>query len=359
MAKKSSIKDKIKKKGKQAYNSRDEGGLSFTSYLNLKDFNLERFKDKKAGEYIIDIIPYEVKTDKHPTEKKGDVAYNLDIWVHKNIGPDKSSYLCMKKLYDKPCKICEEFIKLQNEGLEWDDTKHLYPTRRSIYFIRNKNKPYIYDVSFKTFEENWLEEVERLKKKGEDVFPIYLNEEGCRSLEFVVTEKRGIGKYVQFSFEDIQDYNEKILENVVSLEKLLVIPNQAEIKKILEGDEIEEKTEEPEEEIEDDNDDTEMDEEEAKEYLKEAENIDIDEEPEEEEEVDPDDVPLPEPEKEPVKKKKKQKKTTKKEDDVCPYEKATLEFGRDWDEYEQCDICKDKHNDVFEKCKEKHIDMEE
>lgn len=318
-----SFKSKFQSEGKEVYKTKDEGGLSFTNYLNIKQFNIERFKDEDDKDYLVDIVPYTIETENHPEKKKGEKTFHLDIWAHKGIGADKGNYLCMKKMYNQPCKICEHFIKLQNDGLEWDEIKNLYPTRRSIYWFLYKGKLFVADMSFKIFEELWLQAVEKLNTKGKDIFPIYLNEDGCTSLEFSTTNKRGIGRYVQFEFSDIENYNPEIEKKAISLEKLLVIPDQFKLEQVLNGmvydENIETSTEEndsPEEKEPENNYYEEVVEKEVKEQKEEIQ--------------------------EPAKKKKKVV------ENECPF---GTQFGKDWDEYEHCDKCVNEHSEIYENCK--------
>ena len=41
--------------------------------------------------------------------------FGLKVYVHYNIGVDKSAYLCLNKMQNKPCPICEERNKLSPE----------------------------------------------------------------------------------------------------------------------------------------------------------------------------------------------------------------------------------------------------
>lgn len=356
MAKKKGKLSNFQRQGADTYNSRNKGAINFDSFLNLDEFDLERFKDKANTDYVIDILPYTVETDNHPTREKGESVYNLDIWVHPYLGSEKGSYLCMKATFGEPCEVCKEFLKQQDAGEEWDDIRHLYPSRKSIYAIKHEGKVYIYVTSFKTFEEHWLMAVEKKKKKGKDVFPVYLDEEGSMSLEFSTTKKKGIGKYIQFDFVEIEDYDKSILEEIPSLEKLLVIPDQEKLLEILdglEGGNFKDKDDENEDTDKDDKKkgkksnkkgkekEEKNDENENKEYLKQAENID----------VDKDDKEPPAP-----KTKQKKKKKNDEEEVVCPYDTT---FGEDWDGYEHCDKCANTNPEEYEKCKAKFKELEE
>ena len=321
-----SLKDKIKKQGNESFKSKDEGGMSFTNYLNYKTNGVERFRDVDNTDYLIDLLPYKIESENHPNRKKDEITYNMDIWVHKGIGADKGNYICMKKTFNKPCKICEEFLRLQGEGQVWDDIKGLYPSRRIIYNIKYKDKIFVADMSFKTFEELWLTAVTKLQKKGKDLFPIYSNEEGCTSLEFSTTDKKGIGRYIQFDFSDIENFDIKVLSKVISLEKLLVIPDQNKLEKILRADEVEDI--------------------ENKEDVIEDENVEDDIPEEQEEIIENEDQEIEENKTEaPIKKEKKEKK------EKCPFD---LKFGIDFDEYKNCDDCLQKFEITYQECGKAH-----
>src|SRR3954465_2263903 len=39
-----------------------------------------------------------------------------DIFLHRNIGPDNGSYLCLRKMLREPCPVCEEVAALDQSG---------------------------------------------------------------------------------------------------------------------------------------------------------------------------------------------------------------------------------------------------
>ena len=45
------------------------------------------------------------------TWEGGSKHYGYDVWVHYNIGPRNSSYVCPKYMSNEPCPICEELAK--------------------------------------------------------------------------------------------------------------------------------------------------------------------------------------------------------------------------------------------------------
>lgn len=102
------IKDAEKKKGNSF------SVLDRSMYPELEDLKLS-----PNTEYVLDILPYEVTSKKHPEYaalKKDDFLedYKLEVAVHRNIGPTKASIVCPKE-YGKTCEICDEHDRLLAE----------------------------------------------------------------------------------------------------------------------------------------------------------------------------------------------------------------------------------------------------
>jgi hypothetical protein len=62
------------------------------------------FAPKVGEQYRIRILP--------PTWD-GSKYYGYDAWIHYEVGPDKSSYLCLKKMKGEDCPICEALLSKQ------------------------------------------------------------------------------------------------------------------------------------------------------------------------------------------------------------------------------------------------------
>lgn len=305
------LKSKFREYGENNY---QKNSIIFDSYLDLKKYNLEKLKlEKDNKDYLIDILPYTIETDNHPNNKrKGDIFYCLDIYIHNYIGLNKGSYLCMKKTYNKECKICNYFEKLKNE-LEnkdldkeevWSKTKDFYPQQRSIYHIKYKDKLYILDVSYKLFEKIWQEAIDKKKKRGIEIYPYYIDST-CQSLEFTIVPKGQFYNIINFDFPNIENYNEKWKQNLISLEKILVIPDQNKLEQILQGNE---------EIIEKEDNDFDK----TKNSYFDTQII------------------------------KEHNENERKKKNKCP---SDFNFGVEWDEYTNCDTCQEKTNDTYLECK--------
>lgn len=65
--------------------------------------------------------------------------YGQDVYVHYGIGPDNGSYLCLFKMYNEPCPICEARKQAEEEGDE-DTAKALRATYRVVTYMVDRSK---------------------------------------------------------------------------------------------------------------------------------------------------------------------------------------------------------------------------
>lgn len=111
--------DEVKNRAKQDYSSRD-------GFLKA-DINI--FTPKEGDNYLR-ILPPTWNDPQH---------YGLDIYVHYQIGADKGNYLCLSKMQNKPCPICEEMDKALKENDE-DYAKELKSTKRVLMYMIDRSE---------------------------------------------------------------------------------------------------------------------------------------------------------------------------------------------------------------------------
>lgn len=109
----------------------------------------------------IEILPYIPRSNKHPLLakgllKKGDPDYNLDVFVHRNVGANNATIVCPKRNYGQACPLCEEADRLWNGG-DKDNAKKLFAQRRVFYNIINTVEQdkgiQLYEAAPKTFQD--------------------------------------------------------------------------------------------------------------------------------------------------------------------------------------------------------------
>uniref|UniRef100_A0A6M3L450 Uncharacterized protein n=1 Tax=viral metagenome TaxID=1070528 RepID=A0A6M3L450_9ZZZZ len=91
------------------------------------------------GEHIIDILPFRAGKN-HPITEDGKYTYLLDIWVHRNIGPNEDNVVCPARNYKKPCPICEYLVDVSKKSdIDEEELNELRsslrPKRRVVYNI--------------------------------------------------------------------------------------------------------------------------------------------------------------------------------------------------------------------------------
>ena len=375
-----------KKKGGMAkryansYASRDNGSGSKGGVINYRAHDGEiKFFSPAEGKHRINIIPYTIKTKNHPLVKSGEAEigekdYVLDFYTHRGVGPAEKTVLCLKNTYGKPCPICEQAAALRKAGKE-KEANALKPSRRVVYNIEDLKEPgvlKVFETSHYLFEKELIEEA---RDDDEGGFIDFADEEEGMEIKFRASKvtKNGMEftEFKSFGFEDRDDpLDEKLLEDAISFDELLIVPTYEEAEKILYGDDEEDDEDEDDEpkskkskKIDEDDDEDDEDEPKSKKSSKKSKKIDEDEDDDEDDEDEEDEHEDEEDEHEdeepaPKKSSKKSESDDDEEDDEddepklkakcggncekCPH---GHKFGEDCDDFDECDDC-----DLWPKC---------
>lgn len=227
----------------QAANS-DSYGEARQSFMNWAGVKLKFFTMKKEMDRVnLNILPYQIKSPKHPEvvagrRKVGQWDYLLDVWVHRNLGPNKKDMLCPKSTYGKACPACEERQKLYDEGRD-EEAKAFTPSRRAIYNVqligRNgpEDAPMIFATSHQCFNKELIEEA-GASSKGPVPIPFASIGPDGKVVSFRVSEKAlGSSKFCEaksFQFLDRdEEISDEVLEQCVSLDEHLIVPTSKQI----------------------------------------------------------------------------------------------------------------------------------
>jgi hypothetical protein len=316
---------------------RSNEGSSY-GYLNLPK-GLTIFKESE-GKVFLDIIPYVVTDTKHMDHnpdvpgvaEKGEPWYKKPIMVHRNIGVDNESVICLKTI-GKKCPICEERESLLKNGAEWDapEVKSLKPQLRNLYLVipidhkKFDEELHLWDISNGNFQKQLDEELEENPENG--VFPD-LTEGMTLKIRFN-EETFAKSKYYEsgrIDFEERDDaYEEDMIDDSPNLDDIINILSYDELQaKFLALDD---------DDIQESNDDDQQDDE-SKRTLRKKKRIGPKDESEVEKEKEGSDEKPEKTKKEKSSGKKRKKKSKVKNE--CP---EGHEFGPDWDEYDDCDDC--------------------
>lgn len=371
-ARKSSFGDKIGRNTQHQKESKKSFG-----YLNLpKDVKVLSLEED-TRKIELDFLPYEVTDPKHPDrDAQYEIAVPGSLWyrrpfkVHRNVGVDKETVVCLKSV-GKKCPICEYQQKRMNEKADKEEIVALYGKPRSLYVVipigvkKYEEVPTIWDMSDKLFQETLNDELD--SEPENRCFPGL--EDGKTlgiTLKWKEFGKTRFPEVRSITFADRDPYKEKILDTV---------PNLDEILKILTYDQIEAKFFET--DLEEDGGKLEELSEEAEAPVRHKRVVEEDEKPTrrsrvvEEEKEEKEEAPVrrsrkveedSEPEEkltrtkrvvedeEPptrTKRSERAEKTADADADPCPH---GYKFGKDFEKYDKCNDCV-KWDDCFDASK--------
>lgn len=137
----------------------DRGG--FRSYV--KKGKRPRFTKIPEGTLVFDIIPYIIDKDFGDITQRftaGSLQYNLDLWVHQNVGVNNDQVVCLSKTFGKPCPICEEKSRQEARLANMDEKE-----RREALRAYDAKRRCLYNV--------WIHDTSRTEEaKGVQILEI-------------------------------------------------------------------------------------------------------------------------------------------------------------------------------------------
>ena len=190
--------------------------------------------------HAIIIIPYIIKTDKHPliaTNPKteiGDLDYLMDIWVHQFVGPEKCDIICLSKNYGKPCPLCEEADKFRKAGKK-EEASNMNASRRSYYNIIDANKPgeglQVLHHSHSLFQKGLIREAQAEAKKGKS-FVDFAGYEDGKVISFRADKEKKHGmtffecnsiRFRERKEYDIDELKDEWIDNTISFDEIMEV----------------------------------------------------------------------------------------------------------------------------------------
>lgn len=238
------MKEEMASRLQESYNSKDGSGKFKSIFIKEKLGNVPMWKCSE-DEHFINIIPY-IAGKNNPTVKEGKLAYNLDIQVHRKVGVNEDSYICLARTYGKKCPICEEQAELRKQD-DYDDkyVKSLNPTRRVIYNIEcldsdkeSRKGIQLFEVSHWLFEKELAELAKKPRGGG---FVLFSDPDDGKIVFF---RKSGSGptntEYKAFKFEERTEIvSDDVLDAALCLDELIHIPSYEEVKNAFYGTDTE------------------------------------------------------------------------------------------------------------------------
>lgn len=229
--------EELLKRTKESYKNRDVTG-KYQPFLRVKDIPIPQWKCKE-GDHIIDILPW-ISNDNYPVpEKRNRPVYNLDVWVHRKVGPNENDYLCLARNFGKACPICDDLTEIKKTR-NYDEkyVKDMSPKRRVAYVIQvydsakeEEAGPYWWEAAHFSTEMNIIAIANSRRTGGMLQF---MDPDSGKSIEF---SREGSGmantRYIGYRFAD-RDYKigDDILDMVPNLEDYIDIPEYEELQEV-------------------------------------------------------------------------------------------------------------------------------
>ena len=268
----------------------------------------------KPGKASLDVIPF-VAGKNNPMADAGKLWWERTFHVHRNVGPNQSTFVCPARTLNKPCPVCEDKARIMKGDPDEEEVKlakDLSPKEWQMVKVVDRNDTekgvQIIATSFHRFGD----EVQNAVNMGEDdeSLETFWHPEGGKSLRVLWAEdSMGKTKFTRAKKVDFKDRGEEIEEELIDaicLDDLLIIPDYEKLKSLYESGEEsdapaakksskkskskdEDEEEEEEEESEDESDEDEEEEAPKKGKASKKSKSDEDEDEDEEEESEDED----------------------------------------------------------------------
>lgn len=220
----------------------DNTGARGAMALDTRSCKLKFYKFGEVKKYYdVNVLPFRVGRN-HPAVvageiREGDWDFSVDYFVHRNVGPDKGTYICLKKTYGKACPMCEEAQRLVDDQGQ-DAATGMWASKRSLLCVQplderghGADEPMLLDCAYNNFTHD-LTDASTACMRGEGTVDFANPGASGREVTFQVGEdtmgggrKYKLGKNFAFN-KRREEIPESVLEAVPCLDSLLVVPTK-------------------------------------------------------------------------------------------------------------------------------------
>lgn len=156
--------------------------------------------------------------------------YALDVWMHSFVGSSGATFLCPKKMLNKPCPACDEVVELKKAG-EDKDAKQIEVKQKCLCWVidraERKPEPQLWAMSW-TQDRDIAEQAE--DKKNNTFLKIAGDLKDTNGYDIAVM-KKGKGMGTRYTFQVARDSsfiedNERMEEDILKFIEDHPIPDQ-------------------------------------------------------------------------------------------------------------------------------------
>lgn len=211
---------------------------------------IKKSKEGRTSFYYVDrkkldrlgIAAYKISTGDNfvriISPKNTKAFYGREVHIHRDVGANRATFLCLAKMFNKSCPICELIERLKEQDSDDERIKALASGQRWLFFV--------YDVESGDTEAkglHWLDSPNIIKdnvvglskdKRTKATVDVSDPENG-RDIEFV---RKGSGKtckYDSFKLTDNNPIPDEWWKDVPDFDDILLIPTYEQVKKELTG----------------------------------------------------------------------------------------------------------------------------
>jgi hypothetical protein len=229
------MREQMQQRTEESFERKDKGGGMYGNILR-KDVTVKEWvcRSNEKEPHNLDIIPYTVGANpSDPKARKGDFAYVAAYYVHKKVGVNEDSVVCLSKTFGLPCPICEDRKKLSDEyGFEHEEVGKLKASRQCVYNVwvydnaeEEKKGVQVWIVAHWFFEKELMD----IAKKRGGGYVAFADPDEGKQIQFYRKGK----EHVTFSGFQFIDRNyrieDEVLESTYCIEDIVHIPTYEEV----------------------------------------------------------------------------------------------------------------------------------
>jgi len=206
------------------------GGGSIWNYVDrqrAEELGLHQYRPKKApSDNFIRIVAANTKD-----------PFRLIVWRHQNVGANGNTYLCLNKMYNERCPVCDLLAQLRLEDPKHPALEVMYASRRVLMYVVDTT-----DEETEAEGPKWFDcppsiytavcDLAKAKRTGE-ITDVACPNEGCHII-FERKQKKG-NPYTGFELEKASSIPKEWFKDLPEYEDILLLPEVEDIELQLSG----------------------------------------------------------------------------------------------------------------------------